>query len=715
MLENFIYAKQKSLFEEALNNGEVLNEAIVFIEDTKEIWNHGTYFDGNAVDLSNIEASIQNILDNKADKTEIPTKVSELENDVPYVMDYTIPQGVSIMDASGNIMTAEEWSEDKGLTGLVVSDGTRNVVMAVTDVYPENAADDMSINTLKKWSTALYGVDIEGLDNIDDLYSDFNSKANTDAILSALSTSSNPDETNNAAVVARNYSSGIYGVGEWDLPAGGVVDLLVSNRIAIKDISQNILNIGDANIYYIPEVWTSSEVDANNAGDFIVASPITSLRSMAKNKEAAVIPVKEISTTTLREKVETLESKITALESNSTLVITQDSDPATIFNILSSGNYSKIKAEYVNGDYTYSGEAVEVVPNESNYSINFIGNYISSQNEEYKEFGIIFNIVVNASEIIFNYSPTSSTIYPYSWNGSNINDAIWQELETARSNNRLVVISKSDGGVAHVSYTGSGYPAYITLKTATTTYIIYNYWSEDTPYYEIIKVNNNLKQIYKYSYLRPYYYNKIEITSDESFNGYEHIEGYTDEYQGELIFGDTVYAVTFPEEITWVTIPESYKANTTYQFKIVNDIGYIWEVGNGEVAYKTEIPTKVSELENNSNYLVTESDPVFTASAASGITSENISDWNNKQNKNLYFNNLTASSWIEDTTYADYPYRCDLTCSGVTGSDYAEVTYNVAEAISGDYAPICETDIGIVKIWSKKNDSIVIPTIIITR
>lgn len=44
MLENFIYAKEKSLFEERLNNGEVLDEAIAFIEDTKEIWNHGTYF-----------------------------------------------------------------------------------------------------------------------------------------------------------------------------------------------------------------------------------------------------------------------------------------------------------------------------------------------------------------------------------------------------------------------------------------------------------------------------------------------------------------------------------------------------------------------------------------------------------------------------------------------------------------------------------------------
>lgn len=82
MLENFIYAKQKSLFEEKLNNGEVLDEAIVFIEDTREIWNHGTYFDGNAVDLSDVEKSIRDILDN------IPTKVSDLENDSGYLTEH---------------------------------------------------------------------------------------------------------------------------------------------------------------------------------------------------------------------------------------------------------------------------------------------------------------------------------------------------------------------------------------------------------------------------------------------------------------------------------------------------------------------------------------------------------------------------------------------------------------------------------------------------
>lgn len=35
MLNNFIYAKSKAMFEERI--AEVPNEAIVFIEDTKEI------------------------------------------------------------------------------------------------------------------------------------------------------------------------------------------------------------------------------------------------------------------------------------------------------------------------------------------------------------------------------------------------------------------------------------------------------------------------------------------------------------------------------------------------------------------------------------------------------------------------------------------------------------------------------------------------------
>lgn len=68
MLNNFIYAQTKDLFLDKLNAGEILDEAIVFIEDTKEIWNHGHYFGGiDPILLDSIQDSIskiQNTTDN---------------------------------------------------------------------------------------------------------------------------------------------------------------------------------------------------------------------------------------------------------------------------------------------------------------------------------------------------------------------------------------------------------------------------------------------------------------------------------------------------------------------------------------------------------------------------------------------------------------------------------------------------------------------------
>lgn len=44
VMGNFIYVKTKSLFTSLLEANHVLAEAVVFIEDTKEIWNNGTFF-----------------------------------------------------------------------------------------------------------------------------------------------------------------------------------------------------------------------------------------------------------------------------------------------------------------------------------------------------------------------------------------------------------------------------------------------------------------------------------------------------------------------------------------------------------------------------------------------------------------------------------------------------------------------------------------------
>ena len=54
MLKNFIFVEDKSLFLKELEAGNVSDNAIVFIEDTKEIWNHGVYF-GNNVNSQDLQ------------------------------------------------------------------------------------------------------------------------------------------------------------------------------------------------------------------------------------------------------------------------------------------------------------------------------------------------------------------------------------------------------------------------------------------------------------------------------------------------------------------------------------------------------------------------------------------------------------------------------------------------------------------------------------
>ena len=78
MLNNFIYAQTKALFEEHLLAGNILDEAIVFIEDTKEIWNHGTYFGG--ADVSKLENSIEGRKGGFLILQEINERISYLKN-----------------------------------------------------------------------------------------------------------------------------------------------------------------------------------------------------------------------------------------------------------------------------------------------------------------------------------------------------------------------------------------------------------------------------------------------------------------------------------------------------------------------------------------------------------------------------------------------------------------------------------------------------------
>ena len=94
---------------------------------------------------------------------------------------------------------------------------------------------------------------------------------------------------------------------------------------------------------------------------------------------------------------------------------------------------------------------------------------------------------------------------------------------------------------------------------------------------------------------------------------------------------------------------------------------------------------------------------------------QNVLDATYKAPFEKTFNDVAASTWVEDATYTDYGYKCELTISGVLSTDYASVIFAHTEAISGNYSPICLTSTDKVTIYSKVNTSITISNITIKR
>lgn len=145
------------------------------------------------------------------------------------------------------------------------------------------------------------------------------------------------------------------------------------------------------------------------------------------------------------------------------------------------------------------------------------------------------------------------------------------------------------------------------------------------------------------------------------------------------------------------------EAESTYQKK-------------GDYATKTDVSTAVANLVGEAPETL---DTIEELSAALKNNADIVDVLNesvaNKQDKVLKFEDMAASSWVSDSTYTDYPYRCDMACTGVTETMYAEVVFGIEQATSGKFAPLCETKADAVSIWSSENTSITVPTIIITK
>lgn len=78
---------------------------------------------------------------------------------------------------------------------------------------------------------------------------------------------------------------------------------------------------------------------------------------------------------------------------------------------------------------------------------------------------------------------------------------------------------------------------------------------------------------------------------------------------------------------------------------------------------------------------------------------------------------VDTSAWQEDSTYDEFGFKAEIPCEGITEEFFSDVTFNVAEAISGNYAPISLTGAGKVTIYAVKapESTITIPSIICSK
>lgn len=99
-----------------------------------------------------------------------------------------------------------------------------------------------------------------------------------------------------------------------------------------------------------------------------------------------------------------------------------------------------------------------------------------------------------------------------------------------------------------------------------------------------------------------------------------------------------------------------------------------------------------------------------TFEPTSTITSNNVQDAIVEVDaKTLTFGAQTVASnpdsWASDTTYPQYPLMASVPLAGVTSSYIPIVTFSVADAISGNLAPVADPYDGGIRIYAKEQPS----------
>lgn len=132
-----------------------------------------------------------------------------------------------------------------------------------------------------------------------------------------------------------------------------------------------------------------------------------------------------------------------------------------------------------------------------------------------------------------------------------------------------------------------------------------------------------------------------------------------------------------------------------------------YEAQSLSTAQQAQVASNISALQYNSQSLTT---------SQKTQARENIGAGNNDM---IVVNDVSvaASAWASDSTYESYPYAANIAVTGCTANHYPQVTMELDDAISGNYAPVVQSNAGTVTIYAKTapTSAITISTIVCTK
>lgn len=127
--------------------------------------------------------------------------------------------------------------------------------------------------------------------------------------------------------------------------------------------------------------------------------------------------------------------------------------------------------------------------------------------------------------------------------------------------------------------------------------------------------------------------------------------------------------------------------------------------------------TMLGSLDMNLNRLTNVIAPSAPNDAANKSYVDSTAAYSEQKKLKFTDTSVTASAFVSDTTYADYPYRAAVELEGVVSGMTPEVVFPVAALADTDFAPVAECYNGGVYIYAADvpGAAITIPTIICWR